>query len=1648
MSMVSLFFSLKLYPIAAILILISLPIIGQVEVVVEIPSPDSLHTKDAAEALSSFGPPDDGGDGFSGAFEVKDYGYNIFENINDTPELASLTTRLFGDKISMFTGDIRFEQVDISLPGNSAIPVAITRTLSNPDAWFKESLEFENWSLAIPHVRSTYITDRSGNYKTAYWPKGKACTSPLNANPSFSTSTGGTSYYIHSNGYWNGDSIYIPGKGTVKLTTKSGDSSHKRYNNLNWKVDCVTNTGTGHEGFKVITKDGLTYYFTQKKIVRSIKDLNLQPQVHQCRSNCPLPTLAPLGDAPRLSRYPQYHYFMLATKIQDRFGNWVKYAYDSKGLVTRIYANDGRNITISSRNGRIESITANGRQWRYRYDDYRLSTLKEVERPDGKLWRFAHDKSSSNTFWWHVNIAKHSQIPTRGIDCIEGGARDFVDITHPEGARGSFVVDEVCHGQSNIPKLRKVDPSRSGVDSFWFPKAYATFALRDKSIILTSGEQYKWNYTYSSNEGLFRGETIRARHRLSFGVSGVETAHLSSTTLEHHDGSKEIHYFDRKHGSSQGNLRYVETYSSSGSLLQRKSMTYANGAFHGTAKMYLNVTGSQDPFSANDIKNGYSAEQIQRLTKSIITQISSFNDSDNYVTQFSSFDSYDLPSLKYEYNSTGSQKRYTKTNYFHDTRHWLLGLHAKTAISANGSNYKTTSQTSYHSSSGSYKSLPNYYYSYGRWHTRNTSYHTSGVNAGLPNQIHYNGTNRWVALSNYKRGVAQTIRTPSSLSTSSQYAYKQVDANGWVTKHTDFIGNCVNYRYDSIGRLTLIDPCNSKWLSTSISYNTTANSEGYTHVRRGMLKRTIKRGNYSYLTFYDNLLRPRMTKESDTSRESETKRFTRTNYDSFNRPIYQSKPYSLNATPYGVSIRYDALGRALKEEDNTTAGAITYSYLSSNRVQVTNNRGYKTTSKLLAYGTPELKRLLTISSPHGVSTTLAYNVYGNVTSIRQGGVTESRVYDSYQQLCKTIRPDIGNVAFFKNALGKTEWSSRGSSINSSTNSCDYSVSSSDKTTVSYDNLGKVKRVSYGDGTPSKVYEYDKNKRLTRLSFGNATQNYTYDDLGNLLIERLRVDNIDWSFNYLYNSTGNLHRTTYPSGRKVDYHPNALGQPRYVGAFANSVLFHPDGQYKSYKQSNGCVNSKSLRSSGLPYTQRTQCGGTNVLYNQYSYDANGNLTFWDDKQSSVYDLRFGYDQLDRLDNIRKSNSALIGDMNYDSMGNITKFDSIVGTIHYSYNSKKQLQSTSGSRNYDFNYDHRGAVTDNGFHRFHYNLASQMTEAGGNQYVYDGHNKRVKANDSNGVRYSMYSMLNGKLVQENINGANREYYYLNSQLVAQTGAGSLIYIHGDLLGTSAAKTNSAGSVTKRIRYAPFGLQWGHSNAETGENEIGYTGHKHDTDIGLTYMQARYYDPVIGRFYSNDPVDVLGAIERGNPVHGFNRYAYVNNNPYKYTDPDGEFGIVGFAIGFGTELASQYIGGDEINLTKATVMGVAGALTGGLASLAKSSLTVGGKVIATAGEKVAASGLVVTGGAVSNAGASATNDSMAGLSTGQIVDNAVEAGVEGLAPHVKSMGKIAGNIGNAIAKKTGLGNGASEMVSQATSAATEKVISEACNSVSNEC
>jgi hypothetical protein len=95
----------------------------------------------------------------------------------------------------------------------------------------------------------------------------------------------------------------------------------------------------------------------------------------------------------------------------------------------------------------------------------------------------------------------------------------------------------------------------------------------------------------------------------------------------------------------------------------------------------------------------------------------------------------------------------------------------------------------------------------------------------------------------------------------------------------------------------------------------------------------------------------------------------------------------------------------------------------------------------------------------------------------------------------------------------------------------------------------------------------------------------------------------------------------------------------------------------------------------------------------------------------------------------------------------------------------------------------------------------------------------------------------------------------------------------------------------------------------------------------MQARYYDPVIGRFYSNDPVGYTAK----NPVMSFNRYMYVNNNPYKYTDPNGEFLDIILDVGFiAYDLYDMATNGVNETNSASLAANVAGALIPGATGL----------------------------------------------------------------------------------------------------------------------
>ena len=143
-------------------------------------------------------------------------------------------------------------------------------------------------------------------------------------------------------------------------------------------------------------------------------------------------------------------------------------------------------------------------------------------------------------------------------------------------------------------------------------------------------------------------------------------------------------------------------------------------------------------------------------------------------------------------------------------------------------------------------------------------------------------------------------------------------------------------------------------------------------------------------------------------------------------------------------------------------------------------------------------------------------------------------------------------------------------------------------------------------------------------------------------------------------------------------------------------------------------------------------------------------------------------------------------------------------------------------------------------------------------------------------------------EIIYGTSTEYRYLIRAagtviaVLKDTGTTSTDYIHRDHLSSLTTITNSSGAVQERLAYDAWGQKrdatdW--DGTATATEKRGFTGHEHMDDVGIIHMNVRVYAPKLGRFLSPDPV--TSAPENG---QNYNRYAYVYNNPLRYSDPSG--------------------------------------------------------------------------------------------------------------------------------------------------------------------
>ncbi len=162
-----------------------------------------------------------------------------------------------------------------------------------------------------------------------------------------------------------------------------------------------------------------------------------------------------------------------------------------------------------------------------------------------------------------------------------------------------------------------------------------------------------------------------------------------------------------------------------------------------------------------------------------------------------------------------------------------------------------------------------------------------------------------------------------------------------------------------------------------------------------------------------------------------------------------------------------------------------------------------------------------------------------------------------------------------------------------------------------------------------------------------------------------------------------------------------------------------------------------------------------------------------------------------------------------------------------------------------------------------------------YGYDGWDRRVRKTSAAGTTRYVYD---GSQIALEVDGSGNvvaEYSYFPGVDQPHTvkRGGSVYYYLADGPGNVVGLLDAAGNLVNEYHYSP----WGEAEVEREgvSQPYRFTGREWDAEVGLYYYRARYYDPQLGRFLSEDPIGLAG---------GINPYAYAENDPVNNADPSG--------------------------------------------------------------------------------------------------------------------------------------------------------------------
>lgn len=1424
---------------------------------------------------------------------------DVSRNVHNARSIAPLDNDLFGEQVSGYTGITQFHVVDLSIPGNNSLEVAVSRTFDVHDrartTGYYGGLMGE-WDLDIPHLSGIFKTSVtpgvSGWQVSTSGNPNQRCsvdrTNFMTATPPVAIGTNAPLGAFSSAEYWYGNELHVPGKGSERMMVlapsnpnRPADGSEYYWaTNGQWMFSCLPQTANGiaGEAFLAVSPDGTKYKFDW---FASRGASQLEKVVMQC--TIPNPACN--------SILGRSEVWIMPTLITDKFGNTVTYAYDPANprRLLSIQASDGRRIDLSyNSSGRVASIASNGRSWSYAYTP--LGSLTEVTQPDGAKWLL----DSSSLAQVMTGYSLHS-------DCVDPpsystGGTNTATFTHPSGAVGTFTFTRIRHSRSYVPRMCLYGHGGSSYQGI--SPVIDTVSITAKQISGPGLVPSNWTFSYSNPLWTYVPN-----------CPNDSCSSTKTTTITNPDGSWKKTTYSNRYNSAEGRALVEETGTGT-TVLKRVLSTYQLSS---SGQPYPAKVGNLPCYYCDDDGEGLLPIKTQTVQQ----------DGVDFTTNTTLFDAFGGARGVEKFSSLGYYKSETWERLYHLPK-WTLGLVRSVACTApstcagivsveNTYDAATAAQTSYRS--------------FGRL-VQSFARASDGTLSTLTD-----GNNNVTTFGGWKRGIPQSIKypiTPESPTGAVQSAV--VDNNGWITSVTDENVYKTCYRYDSMGRVDLITypsetttgVCDaSAWTPTTIAF-TGGNTAAY-GVPAGHWRQTTLTGNGRKILVFDALWRPVVEQTLDLSNVSGTLSEVIKRYDAEGQVIFQSYPMNTNGqanyadpTLKGIFSEYDALGRLASVSQDSELGLLTTTteYLAGFKTRVTPPKGQpgsaaqQTTTSYLAYEQPTYDWPVAIVHPEGALTDITRDAFGKPTVLKRRNsasslaITRGYAYNSKQELCRIVEPETGAILTGYDAAGNLKWSAAGlptaTACEANGTSTAVAARRADRT---FDARNRVKSLSFPNGLGNTTYAYTPDGLASSVvtnngaTDGQATINYAYNKRRLITRETLITPQLNWPYDYGYNANGHLAVNNW-HGLNIDYAPNALGQPTKAGTYASGVSYYPNGAIKQFTYGNGIVHTMTQNARQLPSRSTDSVTGSTPLDLGYAYDKHANVSGVTDYLTGARQTRgMTYDNLDRL---TQTTSSMFGTATYgyNVLDNLTTVNVAGGnkarSHAYVYDANNRLANVTtgvgGPTVIGLGYDVQGNLANKSgvLYSFDYgNRLRTVTDpvaAKTSTYAYDGLGRRVKDVVNGLSKHSQYTQ-SGQLVMVGDERATdvSEYVYLGGSLLAirerdvPTAAYTTKYLHTDALGTPIAMTSQSRTLLETSEYEPFGQQVNRVGA--AKDGPGYTGHVQDGATGLTYMQQRYYDPMIGRFLSTDPVTAnTGAGEN------FNRYWYANNNPYLFADPDG--------------------------------------------------------------------------------------------------------------------------------------------------------------------